>query len=89
MYEKINELEKKVKNLEEIINLKIKDKKDIILFEKSIIIKNDYERKMLENFIKENDKTKMKFFLIYYLKPVLMGMKPKIFIKNVIIWVQH
>ena len=47
MYEKINELEKKVKNLEEIINLKIKDKKDIILFEKSIIIKNDYERKML------------------------------------------
>ena len=62
MYEKIDVLEKKVKNLEEIINLKIKDKKDIILFEKSTIIKNDYERKMLENFIKENDKTKKEIF---------------------------
>ena len=62
IYEKIDELEQKIKKLEEIINLKIKDKKDVVLFEKSTIIKNDYEREMLANFIRENDTTKKEIF---------------------------
>ena len=56
--EKFEKLEKKINNLENIINSKIKYKPEIILFEKSTIIKNDYERKLLESFIKENDTSK-------------------------------
>ena len=37
---------------------KIRNKKEK-LFEKSTIIENDFERRLLENFIKENDKTKI------------------------------
>ena len=54
--EKIEELEKKIINLENIIlNSKIKNN---ILFEKSTIIKTELERHLLESFIKENDRTK-------------------------------
>ena len=69
--EKIKELEKKFKNLEDIINLKKIDK--IILFEKSTIIKNNYERKLLESFIKENDVSKKEIFPVLLYKATVDG----------------
>ena len=57
--EKVDELEKKINKLEKIIvNLTSKEKQENILFEKSTIIKTDFERKLLESFIKENDASK-------------------------------
>ena len=79
--EKIEGLEKK-KNLENIINLKKKDKPEIILFEKSTIIKNDYERKLLESFIKENDTSKKYICPNLLFKATVDGDTPKDFHKK-------
>ena len=57
-YEKFDEIEKKFKYFENILNLKTIENKKDILFENSTIIKNDLERRLLESFIKENDNTK-------------------------------
>ena len=82
--ERINELENKIKNLENIINLKIKDKPtpDIVLFEKSTIIKNDFERKLLESFIKENDNSKKNIYPVLLFKATIDGDTPQDFHKK-------
>ena len=43
------------------------------LFEKSTIIENDYERRLLESFIKENDKTKTEINPILIFKSSVDG----------------
>ena len=47
--------------------------KSIKLFEKSTIIENDYERRLLEFFIKENDKTKKEIYPILIFKSSIDG----------------
>ena len=66
-------LEEKIKKLEDLINLKIKEKKESILFEKSTIIKKEYERKLLESFIKENDSSKKEIYPILLYKATVDG----------------
>ena len=66
-------LEEKIKKLEDLINLKIKEKKESILFEKSTIIKKEYERKLLESFIKENDSSKKEVYPILLYKATVDG----------------
>ncbi len=80
--EKIVQLEQKINNLEKIINTKIKDSSEIILFEKSTIIKNDYERKLLESFIKENDNTIKYIYPNLLFKATIDGDTPKDFHKK-------
>lgn len=66
-FEKIDKFfDEKLKILENNLHNEIENEnehqvkaKNKILFEKSTIIENDYERRLLESFIKENDKTKM------------------------------
>ena len=66
-FEKIDKFfDEKLKILENNLHNEIENEnehqvkaKNKILFEKSTIIENDYERRLLEFFIKENDKTKM------------------------------
>ena len=68
--------------MENIINLKKKDNPEIILFEKSTIIKNDYERKLLESFIKENDTSKKYICPNLLFKATVDGDTPKDFHKK-------
>ena len=82
LYEKIEELEQKIKNLEEKINLQKKDRAEMILFEKSTIIKNDFERKMIESFININDTSKKEFVPNLLFKATVDGDKAEEFHKK-------
>ena len=53
--------------------------KNKVLFEKSTIIENDYERRLLESFIKENDKTKTEINPILIFKSSVDGDNSKKF----------
>lgn len=63
-------IDKKIKELENVIKLK---KDDNILFDKSTIIKNDNERKLLESFIIENDKCKKNINPVLLFKAIVDG----------------
>ena len=65
--------EEKLKNLENIINFKMKEYTNDIIFEKSTIIQNNFERKLLESFIKENDKTKKDIYPVLLYKATVDG----------------
>ena len=72
-YSKIEELENKFEYFENILNLKAIEDKRHNLFEKSTIIKNDFERKLLESFIKDNDNTKKEIFPVLLFKASING----------------
>ena len=88
--EKIDELNKKINNLENKLNSLIKDKTEKNnLFEGSTIFKTDYEKKLIESFIKENDSSKKIINTKLLFKAPLMEILQKIFIENVISWVRQ
>ena len=81
--EKIEEINKKMNSLECTVNSLIKDKiEKINLFEESTIIKTDYEKKLIESFIKENDSTKKMINTNLLFKATIDGDTPKDFHKK-------
>jgi hypothetical protein len=78
-YKYIENIEKKIKDLENLIKEKNDDN---ILFEKSTIIKNNFERKLLESFIKDNDKTKKDLNPVLLFKATVDGDNSQTFHKK-------
>jgi hypothetical protein len=71
MYPKINESGSESDSENE--NKRIKKMKTKKIFEKSTIIENDYEKRLLISFIKENDKTKTEIYPVLLFKSSVDG----------------
>lgn len=71
---KIEELEKEIKQLKkDISDLKVEEQKEDGFFEKSTIIENNFERKLLLSFIREIDTSKKYFYPIMLYKAKVDG----------------